>query len=129
MLTGFYNINTVQTNQLRRFFKDALMLSNFVIIESKYTEGNKWRGRDDKYTISDYMKMVSKLNHNTCVDRSIQHYIKDPDGNVKIMPGCDKGEVGFKLHERYDKEWHQISFEMSLPNLKKLTENYGLEMN
>lgn len=119
MKTGFYDIKTLSEEQLTQFYKETLMLSYFVITESKYTAKNDWRGIDDKYTIQDFLNMVSVDNHNVCIDRSIQ-YGQIKDNNI--------GEIGFILDSKFDKEWHQITFNVTLENLKKLTDKFKLEM-
>lgn len=58
MLTGFYNIEKLNTVILRRLYKDVLKKSYYICLESKYTDNNKWRGIDDKYTIDDFFKMI-----------------------------------------------------------------------
>jgi len=130
MITGFYRLEHLDTKTLKKFYKDVLMMSYLVLLESKYTDKHpSRRGSDNKYTISDFLRMVSSKNHNTCVDRSIQHRFTNSDGSIEIMPDCDKGEIGFKLHMGLDKEWHQISFYVTLDNLKMLTEKYNLIMS
>lgn len=119
MKTGFYNIQKLTTSQLRKFYKRAMMLSYEIRCESKYTEHNRWRGYSRKYSIEDFLKMVSIKNHNVCIDRSIQH----PD-----IEDTKHGDIGFKLHSGYDEDWHQISFYLSLSNLEKLVTEFGLEM-
>lgn len=127
-MTGFYDIKKLDTKTLKKFYKDALMLSFSVRCQSKYVE-HQYRGESKKYSISDFFKMVSVKNHNICIDRSIQHRFLKEDGTIQIMPDCEVGEIAFKLNYTFDKDWHQINFHISLENLKQLTEKYGLVMN
>ncbi len=118
MQSGFYDINKLSIKDLRRFYKDVLKLSYLVQCQSKYVE-HEWRGMSQKYNISEFMAMVSKKNHNTCVDRSIQHH--NVDSQV--------GEIGFKLHSGLTKDWHQINFFVSLYHLKNIVAKYELTMS
>jgi hypothetical protein len=130
MLSGFYKLDHLNTKALKKFYKDVLMLSYFVILESKYTETHPTRrGIDTKYTIADFMKMVSTKNHNVCVDRSIQGTFIRSDGSTQLMTDSDKGEIGFRLSLDFDRHWHQITFYVTLKNLKILTEKYELQMS
>lgn len=72
-----------------------------------------------KYSISDFMQRIDKANHNVFVDRSVQGH---------DLPGTNRGEVGFKLNGKYDKEWHQISFELSLDRLRVIANDFNLVM-
>lgn len=119
MQTGFYNISTLDKEQLKAFYMEALMLSHYVVLESKYTQNNKWRGRDSKYTIQQYLDMVDTENHNVCVDRSIQN---------PGMPDTNHADIGFKLDSKYDKDWHQITMYVSLPNMEYLAKTFNLIM-
>lgn len=107
MLSGFYNLKSLTKAQLKKLYKRCLENAYAIYCESKYTEGNKWRGPSSKYTISDFMQRIDKVNHNVFIDRSVQG---------QDLPGTDKGQVGFKLDSKYEKEWHQITFDLSLDN-------------
>ena len=119
METGFYNISKLPLRQLKNLYKEVLGLSYLVICESKYTDRNEsYRGIDDKYSINDFMSKIDKKNHNVFIDRSIQHV-----GNKDMQ----KGEIGFCLSLKYDPEWYQITFNITLDNLKMLIAKYKIE--
>jgi hypothetical protein len=118
MLTGFYNVKSLSIDKLKEFYNDVLLMSYYVAIESKYTESNKSsRGPDMKYTIKDYLDMISLDNHNVCVDRNIQH---------SMLQHVD---VGFKLATKYDKDWHQISFYVARDKFEDIRSKYNLIMS
>lgn len=112
--SGFYELSSLNTKTLRALFKDVFWDSHFISCESKYTETNKFRGRDTKYSIRDFLRKVDTKNHNVFIDRSIQH---ESERN---------GEVGFMLAPKYDSDWHQITFLITLDRLHAIREKYGL---
>lgn len=119
MKTGFYNLSTLSLEELKSFYKDTIPLSYCIMCESKYTTyKNKWRSVDNKYNINDYIERVNHANHNVCIDRSIQG---------ANLPGTDRGEIGFKLHQTYDRDWHQITFYTTLENFYKLVDKFKLK--
>lgn len=118
-LTGFYDLQHLDNAQLHDLYERVLYSSHQIVCESKYTDINKWRGIGSKYSISDYMSMIDVKNHNVFIDRSIQ------GANI---PGTDVGEVGFKLDSKYESEWHQITFMISLPRMKEIADFFNLDM-
>lgn len=119
MLTGFYDLKPLTKSQLKKMYAACLVHSHAVFCESKYTEDNRWRGPSMKYSISDFMQRIDKVNNNVFIDRSVQG---------RDLPGTDKGEVGFKLDGKYEKEWHQITFELSLDRLRVIANDFNLVM-
>jgi hypothetical protein len=82
MRTGFYDLSKLTKNQLKKFYKDAILLSydsHVDILDCSIS----WtrQGCKDK-TLQDMLDIVSTLNHNTCIDRTIQHSYSDTVGEV-----------------------------------------------
>lgn len=116
MANGFYDLTKTNTKTLRAIFLDALWMSYKAICESKYTEVNpERRGVDTKYSLADFMEMVDRKNHNVFIDRSVRHSVER------------EGEVGFSLNSKYDTDWHQTTFFLTLENLREIAEKYDLQ--
>jgi len=112
MKTGFYNINILNTNILKEFFKDAVMLSYNTHIDKLDLNISHSRRSTQDYTIKDMIDNCNKDYYNFCIDRSIQ-YNDDY-----------KGEVGYTIIG--DKYFLYIL--LSLTNLKILVDKYNLTM-
>lgn len=115
MKSGFYNLKELSLEQLRALYKEVLANAHLVECESKYVE-HKWRGKSLKYSIEDFLERIDKGNHNVFIDRSVQHDTEQ------------EGEVGFKLNPKYDKNWHQITFKLSLERLRAIADSFQLVM-
>jgi hypothetical protein len=113
MKTGFYNLKNLSTAQLRKFYKDAILLSYDSHVD-KIDCSTSWRRiRTNDKTLQDMLDIISKSLHNTCVDRSVQHEI------------LKEGEICFSTYK--DPTYFLYIF-VTLDNLKILTEKYKLEM-
>ena len=114
MKTGFYNIKKLSNDQLKAFYKDAVMLSYDTHIEILDCEKTWRRERSNEKTISEMIEESSTSYHNICIDRSVQ------------MENEKYGEVGYCSLNTPD---YFLYIFVTLDNLKLLADKYGLEMN
>jgi hypothetical protein len=115
MKTGFYNINKLSTVDLKKFFKEAIMLSYDTHIDILDCDISYSRQRDNTKTIQEMIDDSNSSYHNICIDRSIQ-YKKSNYGEI--------GYVKISGNPQYF-----LYIYVSLDNLEKLTKKYNLIMN
>ena len=111
MRTGFYDLSKMNIIKLTEFFNDAIMLSYDTHIEILDVKQSWSRERCASKSIKEMLGMVSTINHNVCIDRSVQHSSEE------------YGEVGFSLIKSPD---YFLYIYLSLPNLKTLVTKYNL---
>lgn len=113
MKTGFYDLKKLSLSQLKHFYKDAIMLSYDTHVDKLDCKESWRRQRTNEKSIQEMIEMVDKSNHNTCVDRSVQHDI------------LKEGEICYSTFT--DPSYFLYIF-LTLENLKILVEKYKLEM-
>ena len=113
MKTGFYDLKSFSKSRLRKFYKDAILLSYDTHIDKLDCNTSWRRQRSNEKSIQDMLNMVSKSNHNTCVDRSVQHELSD------------NGEICYSTYS--DPSYFLYIF-LTIENLENLTDKYKLQM-
>ena len=112
MKTGFYSLSMLSLKELKSFFKEAIMLSYNTHIDVLDCR-TSWRRQEcTSKTIKDMLKEVSTSNHNTCINRSIQH------------ENSYYGEIGYCTMG--SKIEYFLYIFVSLENLEKLIMKYKL---
>jgi len=112
MKTGFYNIKSLSNEELKEFFKEAIMLSYNSHVEILDIGVSYTRQITTDKSLGDMVKNCSRNYHNVCVDRSIQH------------KQSNYGEISYSI---IGGKYFLYIF-ITLENLKVLTEKYKLEM-
>lgn len=111
-LSGFYTLPKTDKD-LKRFFKDAIMLAYNVHIDI-LPETSWSRERTTDKNIKEMIDGCSIRHHNVCVDRSIQHDIEK------------YGEIGYTIIG--GKPSYFLYIFVTLNNLSKLVNKYNLKM-
>ena len=112
MIIGFYNLKTLSTAQLKKFFKDAVMLSYDTHIE-RVKPKSLARERTDEITIQMMINLIDKSNHHyVCIDRSVQ------------CKNENYGEIAMRFLGNTD---YFLYIFTTLENLNELVNKYKLE--
>lgn len=117
MTNGFYDMSVLTTEQLKAFYKEAVLMGYSAHLEHSpsWTRENFSGSSMGEFIDED----CSKSTHNTCIDR----YMHSGGAEYEKY-----GEVGFcRLREIEGKPSFLYVF-MTLENLKKLTDKYGLKL-
>jgi hypothetical protein len=113
MTNRFYNIEKLSTKELKRFFKDAVMLSYDTHIDKLDCDISWLRQTTNEKTIKGMIDNCSKSYHNTCIDRSLHSRNES------------HGEIGYTTITQ--KAYYLYIF-VTLENLKALTDKYKLTL-
>lgn len=111
MKTGFYNLNSLSTKQLKSFFTDAIMLSYDTHVEILSDESIR-RHRSFERTIGQMIDDCNTSYHNVCIDRSVS------------LGVSNYGEIGYCTLGNPD---YFLYIFVTLENLQILVNKYHLE--
>lgn len=113
MKTGFFDLSKLSDEQLKIFFKEALLLSYDASVQIKGHNNTYRRELCNFKTFKDMTDIISHKHHNVCVDRKIQH----PQGDLQ-------GEIGFST---FDNPSYFLYLYINNQNLYYLIDKYKLK--
>ena len=113
MKTGFYNLSHMSTLILKKFFKDAIMLSYDSHIDVLDCNVSWIRQRYTEVSLKDILVLCDKKHHNVCIDRTVQY------GRIDRY-----GEVGFSFTKN-EKSYFLYCF-LTMKDLETLISMYNL---